>query len=421
MMELKIGNITCKELAEKYQTPLYVYDEANMVKLMGEYVSNFKSNEFKTKVLFASKAFACMEMYKLVEKNGLGSDVVSGGELYAALKSGVTKENIYFHGNNKQASEVEFALNNDVLNMVVDSYDELTLLDEIAGRLNKKANVLFRLNSGVDAHTHKFIVTSHIDSKFGMLLDSDDINKCISLVRESKNLVFKGFHSHIGSQIFEINAFYAAIDKLVKYLTKFPETLTLNLGGGFGVKYTDEDHPIAVPTVAQLVIKRVEEQLHANNVKIEELIIEPGRSIVAESGYTLYTVGNTKVTPNKKYYFIDGGMADNIRPALYQAKYAADIATNMDAQKTEKVCVAGKCCESGDIIIEEINLQPAKRGDIMCVYTTGAYGYSMSSHYNKAQTPAVVFVNGNKARVVIKRETYEDLYRNDCSMPYDEF
>lgn len=420
-MELKIGNITCSQLAKKYGTPLYVYDEANLIKVMGEYIANFKSNEFKTKVLFASKAFACVEMYKLVNKCGLGSDVVSGGELYACLKAGVNKDSIYFHGNNKQQQEVIFALNNDCLNMVVDSYDELVLLDSICKELNKKAKVLFRLNVGVEAHTHKFIVTSNIDSKFGMLLDSEEINKCIKLVRESENLEFKGFHSHIGSQIFEINAFYAAIDKLCKYLTQFKETLILNLGGGFGVRYTDEDKPIAIPTVAKLIVNHVEEQLHLNNVKIEELIIEPGRSIVGESGYTLYTVGNMKVTPNKKYYFIDGGMSDNIRPALYQAKYDADIANRMDEEKTESVCVAGKCCESGDIIIENIKLQKAQRGDIMCVYTTGAYGYSMSSHYNKALTPAVVFVNGDKARVVIKRETYEDLYRNDTDMPYDEF
>ncbi len=420
-MELKIGNITCSDLAKKYGTPLYVYDEVKLNKTMSDYYNNFKSDKFNTLVLFASKAFASIEMYKLVESNHLGCDVVSGGELYAALKSRVNKKHIYFHGNNKQDYEVSYALENDVLNMVVDNYDELLLLDDIAHKLNKKVNVLFRLNVGVEAHTHKFIVTSNIDSKFGMLLDSEDINKCISFTRNSSNLVFKGFHSHIGSQIFEVNAFYAAIDKLVKYLKNFKETLILNLGGGFGVRYTDLDKPIAVSDITKLIINRVEEQLEFNNVSIDTLIIEPGRSIVAESGYTLYTIGNMKETPNKKYYFIDGGMSDNIRPALYQALYDADIANKMELEKTEEVCVAGKCCESGDIIIENIKLQKASRGDIMCVYSTGAYGYSMSSHYNKALTPAVVFVNENKARIVIKRETYEDLYRNDTSMSYDSF
>lgn len=420
-MEFKIGNITCSDLAKKYGTPLYVYDEKNLERIMKEYIDNFKSEKFDTEVLFASKAFACIEMYKLVNKFGLGSDVVSYGELYAALKANVNKEKIYFHGNNKQKEEIVYALSNDCINMVVDSYDELVYLDEITKELGKKANVLFRLNSGVDAHTHKFINTSSTDSKFGMLIGSQDINKCIKLVRESENLVFVGFHSHIGSQIFEINAFYAAIDKLVAYLANFDETLVLNLGGGFGVRYTNEDNPIPVFEVSKLIIKRCEEALEKNNVKIKKLIIEPGRSIVAESGYTLYRVGNIKKTPHRQYYFIDGGMSDNIRPALYQAKYDAIIANKMDAPKTEEVCVAGKCCESGDIIIENIKMAKAERGDIMCVFTTGAYGYSMSSHYNKALTPAVVFVNDNKARVVIKRETLEDLYKNDIAGDYDEF
>ncbi len=420
-MEFKIGDITCSDLAKAYGTPLYVYDEANLNKIMGEYINNFKSDKFKTTVLFASKAFACMEMYKLVNKNGLGSDVVSGGELYAALKAGVNPDKIYFHGNNKQRYEVEFALNNNVKNIVVDSLDEILLLKDICCDLKKNCNVLFRMNVGVEAHTHKFIVTSNIDSKFGMLLDSNDIKESLAVIDSCQYLELAGFHSHIGSQIFEIDAFYAAIDKMVDYLKKFSKPLVLNLGGGFGVKYTNEDHPIPVPTVTSLVVKHVEEALAKANITIKELIIEPGRSIVAESGYTLYTVGNTKVTPNKKYYFIDGGMADNIRPALYQAKYDAIIANKADLEKTESVCVAGKCCESGDIIIENIMMQPAQRGDIMCVFTTGAYGYSMSSHYNKALTPAVVFVNGNKARVVIKRETYEDLYKNDCSEEYTKF
>lgn len=420
-MELKIGDIRCSDLAKKFGTPLYVYDEVALNDVMNKYVANFKSDKFKTKVLFASKAFACIEMYKLVSKNGLGSDVVSYGELYAALKAGVNPKDIYFHGNNKQPYEVEYALNNNCLNMVVDSYDELVLLDSISKKLKKEVNVLFRLNSGVDAHTHKFINTSSTDSKFGMLLDSEEINKCVSLVRSEANLNFVGIHSHIGSQIFEINAFYAAIDKMVAYLKNFSETLTLNLGGGFGVRYTSEDNPIDIDVVTKLVIKRVEEALIKNNVKINELIIEPGRSIVAEAGYTLYTIGNIKKTPHRLYYFIDGGMSDNIRPALYQAKYDAVIANRLDEEKTEKVCVAGKCCESGDIIIEDIMMPKAKRGDIMCVYTTGAYGYSMSSHYNKAMTPAVVFVNKNKARVVIKRETLEDLYRNDVNDEYVTF
>ncbi len=417
-MELKIGNIPATKLAEKYGTPLYVYDEANMTNIMNDYRDNLKSNKYETLVLFASKAFACMEMYKLINKNGLGSDVVSGGELYAALKCGIDPKNIYFHGNNKTEDEINLGILSGV-NFVADSLDEAMMLDRISTKLEKDINVLFRLNVGVEAHTHKFIVTAHVDSKFGMLIDSNDLKESINIVNNSKYLHLAGFHSHIGSQIFEVDGFYAAIDKLVAYLKNFDKKLTLNIGGGFGVHYTDEDHPIAPKEIAKMISKYVDSSLEKNNVEISKLVIEPGRSIVAESGYTLYTIGNIKQTPHKKYYFIDGGMADNIRPALYQAKYDAVVANRIDDEKTEDICLAGKCCESGDIIIENIKMAKAKRGDIVCVFTTGAYGYSMSSHYNKALTPAVIFVNGDKARQVIKRETYEDLYRNDVSEDYE--
>lgn len=417
-MEYKIGNIEASKLAKKYGTPLYVYDEGNMTKIMNDYTTNLKSNKFDTLVLFASKAFACMEMYKLVNKNGLGSDVVSGGELYAALKCGVNPKNIYFHGNNKQEHEIVEGIDAGV-NFVCDSLDEAKTLKEVSDRLKKNVNVLFRLNVGVEAHTHKFIVTAHVDSKFGMLMDSDDLKESLAIVEKAEYLTLAGFHSHIGSQIFETDGFFAAIDKLVAFMKQFDKKLSLNIGGGFGVKYTDEDHPIAVAEIAKMLIKHVEATLEKEQVEIAKLIIEPGRSIVAESGYTLYTVGNIKKTPHRKYYFIDGGMADNIRPALYQAKYDAIIANKCDAPKTEEICLAGKCCESGDIIIEKIKMAKAEKGDIVCVFTTGAYGYSMSSHYNKAQTPAVVFVNGDKAREVIKRESYEDLYRNDVASEYE--
>lgn len=418
-MELKIGNIECTKLAKKFGTPLYVYDEANMTRIMNDYRENLKSSKFDSLVLFASKAFACMEMYKLVNKNGLGSDVVSGGELYAALKCGVNPENIYFHGNNKSLSEIREGISAGV-NFVCDSLDEAKMLKMVSDELKKKVNVLFRLNVGVEAHTHKFIVTAHVDSKFGMLFDSEDLKESIKLVDEASYLNLAGFHSHIGSQIFETDGFFAAIDKLVKFYKNFDRKLVLNIGGGFGVHYTDADKPIAPAKIARMLVEHVEEALASNGVEISKLVIEPGRSIVAESGYTLYTIGNIKKTPHKKYYFIDGGMADNIRPALYQAEYDAVVANKCDSPKTEEICLAGKCCESGDIIIEKIKMAEAQRGDIVCVFTTGAYGYSMSSHYNKAQTPAVVFVDGNKARVVIERESYEDLYRNDVVNDYEE-
>ncbi len=410
-MEYKIGDITCSDLAKEYGTPLYVYDEGMMRQIIRDYKNNLVSDKFKTLVLYASKAFACIQMYKLVHEEGIGSDVVSGGELYAALKYQDPKL-IYFHGNNKTEEEIIDGINAGV-NFVCDNLGEALMLDEISKKLKKNVEVLFRLNVGVEAHTHKFIVTAHVDSKFGMLMDSYDLAQAIDVVNKSGYLHLAGFHSHIGSQIFDMQGFYAAIDKIAEFLTKFNEPMTLNIGGGYGVHYTDEDKPIPYSEVAKLLVKHTEDAIDKNNVKLKMLVIEPGRSIVAEAGYTLYTVGNIKQTPHRKYYFIDGGMSDNIRPALYQAKYDAIIANKCDEPKTEVVTLAGKCCESGDLIIEDIKMAKAERGDIVCVFTTGAYGYSMSSHYNKAQTPAVVFVNKDKSRLVIKRETYKDLYRND--------
>lgn len=408
---MKISEVDVEVLRNKYQTPLFVYDKANMKRIMNDYVSNFKSDKFETEVIYASKAFSCLKMAELVKNMNMGLDCVSEGELYCAKKVGFDFSKIYFHGNNKLHHELVFALNNNVGNIVVDNYDELVEIEELAKEMNKRVKILFRINSGVEAHTHKFIVTSHIDSKFGMLFESEDFKKCLDLLENSNNLIFEGIHSHIGSQIFEMDAFYAAIDKMIEFIKKLNRRLTLDIGGGFGVKYTNEDHPIPFAELSKMLISYAEKALEKNNVEIKKLVIEPGRSIVAESGYMLYTIGNTKKTPNKKYYFIDGGMTDNIRPALYQAKYDADV--NNDLDKTELVTVAGKCCESGDIIIEGIQLQPAKKGDLLVVYSVGAYGYSMSSNYNKIGLPAVVFVDNGNDELVIRRQTNEDLFGCD--------
>ncbi len=413
MKELEIGKVKVSELVNKYQTPLYVYDEGMLENIMKTYITNFKSNKFKTKVLFASKAFSTTSMVKLVNENGLGLDVVSGGELFTAINAKMDMEKVYFHGNNKQVYEFEMAFNNSLKHIVIDNYLELELLEKLAKEYNKHLNVMLRLNVGVEAHTHEYIITAHVDSKFGMAYMSNDYLKCLELLENSQNLELEGFHAHIGSQIFDMTAFYAEIDKMVKVLKDFNKTLSLNIGGGFGVKYTVEDKPIPIAEVCKMIINHTEDALKLNNVKINELIIEPGRSIVAEAGYTLYKIGFQKQTPNKEYYFIDGGMTDNIRPCLYQAKYACDIANKMDEEKNKLVTIAGKNCESGDIIIKDAKLPKAETGDILVVYSTGAYGYSMSSNYNRLLTPAVVFVKDGKSREVVRRQTYEDLLRND--------
>lgn len=410
---MKIGNVDVKDLKERYGTPLYIYDVEHLKENMFGYLNNFKSSLFDTEVLYASKAFCVKEMLRLVNQAGMSLDVVSLGELATAASIGFPMQKVYFHGNNKTMYEIEYALEHNVGTIVVDNLMELETLEEMCNSLKKNISILIRMNVGVEAHTHKFIVTSHVDSKFGVGYESDDYKKMLEVLKNSKYIYLQGFHSHIGSQIFDLNAFTAALEKLIVICKDFSYPLVLNIGGGFGVRYTSEDKPIPFDIVSHTLIKTCEEALKKNNVSIKKLCIEPGRSIVAEAGYSIYTIGNIKKTPNKLYYFIDGGMTDNIRPALYQAKYDADIAGKENELKNQIVTIAGKCCESGDIIIEGIPMPKANPGDILITYTTGAYGYSMSSNYNKALTPAVVFVEGNESKLVCKRQTVEELLERE--------
>lgn len=413
MSTLYIGNVSVTDLVQKYQTPLYVYDQQKMEDIIDSFLENFQSAKFKTKILYASKAFQIIEMVNLIASKGLGLDVVSGGELYVALQSNIDVKKIYFHGNNKTFSELELAFQSGVEHIVCDNFMELEVIHMLATRYQQKMNILFRLNVGVEAHTHEYIATGHINSKFGFAYDSEECQKCLNLIDENDFLILEGFHCHIGSQIFDVKGWYESIDKLVSYLKDFAQPLTLNIGGGFGIAYTDDDKPLSIESVLKLLIEYTEKTLAKNKVAITELIIEPGRSIVGEAGCTLYTIGYQKVTPEKKYYFVDGGMSDNLRPSMYQAKYLCDIANRMDEEKTQKITIAGKCCESGDVLIDGIFLPPAKQGDILVVYTTGAYGYSMSNQYNRHVIPAVVFVKDKKVREVVKRQTFEDLIRQE--------
>ena len=396
-------------LKEKYGTPLYVYNVDYMLNVIKQYKENFKSDKFETEVIYASKAFCVKEMLRLIKKEGLSLDTVSYGEIYTAKAVGFDLSKVYFHGNNKSKEDLLFAINNNVGTIVVDNLMELELLNDLVNNLNKEVNILIRLNLGVEAHTHKFIVTAHVDSKFGVLYNSNDYLDMLNICKNSTNINLLGFHSHIGSQIFDLEAFNQAIKKMITICKDFDYPLVLNLGGGFGVHYTDEDKPIPFNEVSKFLINSVEAECLNNNVIIKRLCIEPGRSIVAEAGSTLYTIGFTKQTPNKLYYFIDGGMTDNIRPALYQAMYSADIVGKENEVKNKVVTIAGKCCESGDLIIENILLPEAKTGDLLVTYSTGAYGYSMSSNYNKALTPAVVFVENGEDRLAVERQTLEQL------------
>ena len=410
---MEISKVDVRYLKEKYGTPLYIYDVAHLKRNMEGYLKYFKSNEFETEVLFASKAFSVKEVLRIAKEEGMSLDVVSMGELYTALKVDFPKDRIYFHGNNKTIEELEYAISIGIGIIVVDNLMELYAIDEITKKLSKSIRILIRMNVGVEAHTHKFIVTSHVDSKFGVLYNSEDYKEMLEVIRENPLIKFKGFHSHIGSQIFDLNAFKAALEKLLNITKEFDFPLVLNIGGGFAVHYTDEDKPIPFDIVSKTLIEVAEEALKNTNIKIEKLCIEPGRSIVAEAGYTLYTIGFMKKTPNQEYYFIDGGMTDNIRPALYQAKYDCDIVGKENEEKTEVVTIAGKCCESGDLIIEGARLPKAAIGDLLITYTTGAYGYSMSSNYNKALTPAVVFVEDGKDYLAVRRQTLDELIERE--------
>lgn len=366
-------------------------------------------------------------MIQLCKKFGFGLDVVSYGELYTAIKAGFNMNKVYFHGNNKSKEEMELALESGVGCIILDNEKEASDFVALASQFpQQKINAMLRVNPGVEAHTHKYIQTAYVDSKFGIsILKMDEIKNIVKTVEESENVNFIGFHSHIGSQIFEKKAFVAEIETLCKFISEFEKETgypiqSLDLGGGFAAVYTSADAPIPVDEVCRTIVDTCTSEFEKYHLNIEEVMIEPGRSIAAEAGYQLYTIGNGKKTQNKEYIFIDGGMADNIRPALYQADYAMDVATKMNLDKTEVVTVAGKCCESGDILAEDIKLQPSEKGDILAVYTTGAYGYSMSSNYNKLLTPGVVFVKDKKAFWAIKPMTYDELIARECEMPYED-
>lgn len=418
---LAIGGVSSEKLAAAYGTPLFVYDEAKLEKRMQDYKSCFQSEQFKTEVIYASKAFTCKALLHKLKRFGYGLDVVSGGELYLAEHAGFPMDQVYFHGNNKAKAELELALSLGCGAIVVDSVMECRSLAELASRMKKKTNVLIRINPGITAHTHRYIITGNLDSKFGVSIGEEDtIRKMAEMINSSGYLNLEGLHVHIGSQIFDLRAYEALVERMMKLIKKLKtkhmiEIRQLDLGGGFGVRYTEEDKPSSIEETCRRIVEKCEEELKRNEIRLEKIMIEPGRSIVAEAGYTLYSVGYLKNTPNQAYLFIDGGMSDNIRVALYDARYDCDLANKMKLEKRKKYTVAGKCCESGDILVKEALLPEAEPGDLLVVYGTGAYGYSMASNYNRLGRPAVVFAGGSKARLVIRREGYGDLVRLEAN------
>lgn len=417
---LVIGQHDTVELAKKFGTPLYVLDED----LMRDNCRAYK-NAIDTYydghglVLFASKALCTMYTGRLVAEEGLGADVVSGGELYTLYKAGFPMEKVFFHGNNKTPDEIELALNCGVGHIVVDNKYELDLLNRIANEKNVKQRILFRIKPGIDAHTHDFVKTGQIDSKFGVALENGEAYEIHKLALSMSNIQIDGVHCHIGSQIFDVEPFCEAAKVMIGFIADLYDKLgikvkILNLGGGFGIKYTATDDPIAPSEYIHKVTNVVKALAQEKGIDLPFLVFEPGRSIVASAGITLYTVGCVKEIENvRTYVSIDGGMCDNPRYILYGSKYTAVLANNASAEPVAPVTIAGKCCESGDLIQEHVMMPQIHVGDTLAVLATGAYNYSMSSNYNRIPRPPIVAVSGNEAKIIVKRETYDDLIKND--------
>lgn len=417
---INIGNYNINDLAKEYKTPLYIIDEDGLVENIKDYKDNFKSDKFKTEIIYASKALLNTYMANLINKNNLSIDVVSGGELYTVLKSKFDTSKIYFHGNNKLKNELLLAIKNNIGTIVIDNKNEFDLLEELLCENNiKNQGIMLRVNPGIEAHTHEYIKTTKNDSKFGeSIFDINTLN-LIKQMHNSKNVNFKGLHCHIGSQIFEKQSFFKEVEVMTDFIVDVQKKLNitideLNLGGGFGIYYTKEDNPFEIKEFLKEYIKVIEKNISSKNLKINKVQIEPGRSLISNFGSTLYTVGNIKHTfGGKSYIFVDGGMTDNLRPALYQAKYEAILPNKVNLKKEYKYTIAGKCCESGDILIKDIHLPKADLNDLLLINSTGAYTYSMSSNYNRIEKPAMIFIQKDKINIAVKRETYYDLIRND--------
>ena len=414
---LELGGCDLVEIAQQYGTPLYVMDEFTLRSICKDYREAFKGYP-NVNLMFASKALSTEAIVAILADEGFGFDVVSGGELYTVYKAGVDLSKVLFNGNNKSPEELNLALELGVGRISVDNFFELSLLDEIAKAHGKVVDILLRVTPGIECHTHEYIQTGHLDSKFGF--DLTQVDDAVELILgQYNNLKLHGVHAHIGSQIFETTVFADEIEILVGELVRVEKKFGLklnevNIGGGLGVKYTEEDVPPSTAEIAEKIITSLNNCIEKYNIDPPVLFLEPGRSIVSTAGITLYTVGSSKQVPHgKKYVAIDGGMADNARPSMYQAIYSAQVVNKPNACASQQVTIAGRFCESGDILIKETYLPELEEGDILCVYNTGAYNYSMASNYNRVQKPAMVIVNDGQADLIVKRETLDDIVAHD--------
>jgi diaminopimelate decarboxylase len=406
------------ELAQKYGTPLYVYSKTDIVSKFTELKDCFLDKYPKNRVAYACKAFCTKAMLKLVEREGMCIDVVSGGELYTAIEANFPPERIEFNGNNKLLSEIEMAVDYGIGRIIIDGMQELSLIEKVCAEKGKTVNVLYRITPGVKSDSHDYIVTGKKDSKFGIPQDDDVMLPAVKAAIESNYVNFLGFHFHVGSQLFDNNSHLEALAITLALVKKIKNSfdydiVELNVGGGFGITYTTEERK-SYAYFLEPIMKKIKKFYEELEVELPAVVIEPGRSIVGEGCISLYTIGSIKEIRNvRKYVSVDGGMTDNIRPALYQAKYDGIAANKVDKEKSQVVTICGKCCESGDILIKDIEIPEVEAGDIFAVYSTGAYGYSMASNYNKNPIPAVVLANKGKAELIVKAQSYKDIIKNE--------
>lgn len=421
---ITVGGVDSLELIKQYGSPLYVMCEETIRKRAQAYENAFKKYHPNHLTVFASKSFNCQAICKLMEQEGLGLDVVSGGELYTAISAGFPADKIIFHGNNKPYDELEMAIENEIYAIMLDNFTELDMIQAIidSGKVaKKKINLMIRITPGIECHTHEYIKTGKLDSKFGFNIDDLEtvINRIQKIQKSHSETHIRGLHAHIGSQIFETVPHHDTAEVLVKLYKEIKEKFdiefeSLNIGGGLGIKYLESDDPPSIDSWVKVVCESIQKFCKEHSVKEPCIMVEPGRSLVGPAGLTLYKVGNIKDIPGiRKYVAVDGGMADNARPIMYQADYQAQVANKAKDAESELVTIAGRYCESGDILIKDIKLAATKTGDFIAIYSTGAYNYSMASNYNRTTKPAVVLVRDGKSEIIVKRESYEDLVRLD--------
>ncbi|MFG6148638.1 diaminopimelate decarboxylase [Halobacillus sp. B23F22_1] len=424
--KLLIGGIPASVIAKTYGTPVYVYDVERIRQNARAFVQTFKNHNIPAQVAYASKAFSSIAMLEVADQEGLSLDVVSEGELHTAILAGFPVEKIHMHGNNKSLAELQMAVEYNIGCIVVDNFYEIALLTDVLAEKEKSMDVLLRVTPGIEAHTHDYILTGQEDSKFGFDLSSGQAEKAFQLLNANDQVTVKGLHCHIGSQIFETSGFTLATQKLFNTMKDWRERFdynadVLNLGGGFGIQYTEEDDPLELDQYAIALIDEVKLQSEKLNYPMPEIWIEPGRAIVGDAGVTLYTTGSIKDIPGvRTYVSVDGGMTDNIRPALYQAKYDAVLADKMHERAEMEYAIAGKCCESGDMLLWDVKLPKVEPHDLMAVFSTGAYGYAMANNYNRFGKAAVVFVENGEHQLVVRREDFEEITRLDLSYTKQE-